>query len=243
MELRGKIALVTGAGHRLGQSIALALAEKGCDLVVHYHRTSEEASQTVKEIEGQGVRAQAVSADLSQAEGLARLFRAVDEGCGGLDLLVNSAAVMRPAGLLTATEADWHQTIDLNLKAAFFCLQQAALRMRLRPEGGSIVNISDLAGLRPWPRFPIHSISKAGVEMLTRVAALALAPDIRVNAIAPGPVLKPETMSEARWQAIGQELPLHRPGSPSDVAQSVVFLFENDFITGETLVVDGGNQL
>jgi pteridine reductase len=242
VELRGKVALVTGSGHRLGRAIVLALAQEGCDCIVHYNRASSAAAQTVAEVQALGVRAIPVAAGLGQAEGIAALFRAVDEGFGGLDLLVNSAAIMKATPLLSASEADWNRTIDLNLKAAFFCLQQAALRMRTRG-GGSIVNVCDVAGLRPWPRFPIHSISKAGVEMLTRVAALALAPDIRVNAVAPGPVLKPQGMTDARWQEIGQRLPLHRPGSPPDVAQSVVFLFENDFITGETLVVDGGDQL
>lgn len=242
MNLSGKTALVTGSAHRLGRVLAMALADRGCDLVVHFHKARSEVGATLEAIGTLGVRAVPVQADLSKVEGVHHLFQEIDQHFGGLDLLVNSAAVMQRADLALATEEDWDRTIDLNLKAAFFCLQEAAKRMRTRG-GGAIVNISDIAGLQPWPQFAIHSISKAGIEMLTRVAAVALAPEIRVNAVAPGPVLKPDRMSEARWQEISQAVPLRRSGTPQDIAQAVVFLLENDFITGETLVVDGGSQL
>ncbi|MEW6567903.1 MAG: SDR family oxidoreductase [Chloroflexota bacterium] len=241
MRLTDRIALVTGGAHRVGRAIALSLAERGCHLIIHYHASGQAAAETVAEIQVMRRRAAAVQADLSTSEGVAKLFRLVDEVFGGLDLLVNSAAVLLPKDLLEVGDEDWRQTVGLNLKGAFFCLQQAALRMRARG-GGAIVNISDLAGLRPWKRFPLHSISKAGVEMLTQVAALALAPNIRVNAIAPGAVLKPAGMDDSRWQKITSALPLRRPGTPQDVARAVVFLFENDYVTGETLVVDGGGQ-
>ena len=110
-------------------------------------------------------------------------------------------------------------------------------------DGGVVINISDIAGLQPWVDFPVHSISKVGVEMLTKIAALSFAPNVRVNAVAPGPVLKPDQMTEERWAQIGGELPLGHAGEPADVAEAVIFLLKNDFITGETLVVDGGNQL
>jgi NAD(P)-dependent dehydrogenase (short-subunit alcohol dehydrogenase family) len=112
-----------------------------------------------------------------------------------------------------------------------------------RRGGGAIVNIGDVAGARPWPRFPVHSISKAAIHMLTQVAALSLAPSIRVNAVAPGPVLRPETMSAARWESIVSTLPLHKGGTPQDVAEAVLFLLRNDYLTGTTLPVDGGSQL
>lgn len=242
LKLNGKTALVTGAGHRLGREIALALGRRGCDTLVHYHAAAQDAAATRRELEDLGVGALAVQADLRDADARARLFDAVDRWRGGLDLLVNSAAVLEPVALLEADEAAWSRTIDLNLTASFFCLQHAARRMQARG-GGAIVNLSDVAGLSPWPRFPVHSISKAGVEMLTRVAAVALAPAIRVNAVAPGPVLKPQGMPDSRWQQIGAALPLGRPGAPADVVEAVLFLLENDFITGETLVVDGGNLL
>ncbi|NIS83252.1 MAG: SDR family oxidoreductase [Anaerolineales bacterium] len=241
MDLQGKTAIVTGGARRVGRAIALALAERGCNLVIHHNASVDAAEQTANQIRDLAVKAVPVQADLSQYEGVRELYQEVDRAGLGIDLLVNSAAIMETVNLLSATEADWQRTIDLNLKGAFFCLQLAAQRMQ--EFGGVIVNISDIAGLKPWPRFPIHSISKAGIEMLTRVAALALAPKIRVNAVAPGPVLKPDGMEESRWQDITKSLPLQRGGSGEDVAQAVIYLAENSFITGETLVVDGGNQL
>jgi pteridine reductase len=226
----------------VGRAIALELARAGCDLVIHFHAAAQPAVQTVNDIVSLGRRAQACPADLRNPEDVRRLFVCVDEAFGRLDILVNSAAVLEPSDLLTAGLEDWQRTIDLNLRGSFLCLQEAAHRM-LAAGGGAIVNISDIAGLRPWRRYPIHSVSKAGVEMLTRVAALALAPRIRVNAVAPGPILRPERLDASRWEELGQALPLRRVGQPEDAARAVRFLLENDYITGETLVVDGGDQL
>ncbi|MEX0788372.1 MAG: SDR family oxidoreductase [Anaerolineales bacterium] len=242
MILKGKTALVTGAAHRVGRSLALALADRGCNLVLHYHHAQAESEAAIRQALERGVRAHPAMADLRDPAQLEELFSVVDREFGGLDVLIQSAAIMEPVDLLLATAADWHRTIDLNLRAAFFGLQLAARRMRARG-GGAIVNISDIAAHRPWRRYPIHSISKAGVEMLTRVAALALAPDIRVNAIAPGPVLKPSILSEERWAEISQALPLQRAGTPLDVARAMIFLLENDYVTGETVLVDGGDRL
>lgn len=240
MNLRGKAALVTGAAHRVGRSLALALADHGCNVGLHFHQSGGEAARTAQEIAARGVRVFPVQADLRHDSGIAALFQAVDREFSTLDILVQSAAVLEPVDLLAATPEDWSRTIDLNLRSLFFCLQQAARRMQT---GGAIVNISDQAALRPWRHYPIHSISKAGVEMLTRVAALALAPAIRVNAVAPGPVLKPTALADDRWARIGRSLPLGRAGSPDDVARAMIFLLENEYITGETVVVDGGDQL
>ncbi|HEY69748.1 MAG TPA: SDR family oxidoreductase [Anaerolineae bacterium] len=242
MELAGKTAVVTGAAHRVGRTIALALADRGCDLLVHFHRSEQKASETVALAEQAGVRAAAAQADLGQHAGIEALFQSVDQHFDGLDLLVNSAAIMHAKDLLLVDQDDWDRTIDLNLRGSFFCIQMAAQRMRKRGKG-AIVNISDVAGLMPWKRFPVHSISKAGIEMLTKVAARALAPEIRVNAVAPGPVLKPEGYEQPQWEKITQAVPLQRSGAPDDVAEAVVFLLENEFITGETLIVDGGRTL
>jgi pteridine reductase len=242
MEMAGKIALVTGAAHRVGRAIALALAERGCDLLIHFNNSAEEASETVALAQAAGVQAVSAQADLTDIKGIKQLFSALDQAFDGLDLLVNSAAIMQPLDLLQASEEDWDRTLKLNLKAPFFCIQHAAQRMRKRGKG-VIVNISDVAGLRPWIRYPVHSISKAGLEMLTKVAARALAPEIRVNAIAPGPVLRSKWIDAPRWKEITQALPLRRGGSPSDVTDALIFLIENDFITGETVVVDGGRNL
>ena len=241
MDLEGKIALVTGGAHRVGRRIALALAREGCDLVVHYHRSQTDAEATVQELSAAGAHPAAIQADLSHPAGIEHLFGELDRLQGRLDILVNSAAILTPVDLLTATYTDWASTMDLNLRAPFFCLQAAARRMQTR--GGAIVNISDVAGQRPWRRYPIHSISKAGVDMLTRTAALALAPTIRVNGVAPGPVEKPTRMPDDRWAEIGRAVPLARTGSGDDVAAAVVFLLKNDYLVGETIAVDGGDSI
>lgn len=242
MELRGKKALVTGAAHRVGRSIALALAQRGCDVAVHYHGAEAEAEATEREAEALGVRAVRAQADLRLAEDVVRMFETIDASLGRIDVLVNSAATLEAQELLSLTEADWDGVLDLNLRGPFLCLQQAARRM-LAGDGGAIVNISDSAAHWPWPRYPAHSVSKAGLEMLTRVAAVALAPKVRVNAVAPGPVEKPGRMPEGRWNALGRALPLARTGTSQDVAEAVVFCLENDYITGEVLFVDGGDHL
>lgn len=238
MDLQDKTAVVTGGARRVGREICLALAERGCNLVVHYNASEQDAQETSSQLRKRGVRTLLARADLSHHSGVSELFKTIDHATVQIDILVNSAAIMEPVDLLEATNEDWQRTVGLNLEGAFFCLQQAARRMQIH--GGLIVNISDVAGLEPWPRFPIHSISKAGIEMLTRVAALALAPHIRVNAIAPGPVLMPDQMKKERWKGMGENLPLKRTGSAQDVSRAVIFLAENEFITGETLVIDGG---
>jgi pteridine reductase len=240
MELDGRYALVTGSGHRVGRAIAMALAARGVNLVVHYYHSSQAAIETVEQAQSYGISAQAIQADLRSPSSIETMFARLDQTLPQLDILINSAAIMERTDFLSATPQDWDRSLDLNLKGTFFCLQQAARRML---DGGVIVNISDIIGLRPWPGFPIHAISKAGVEMLTKAAALELAPQIRVNAIAPGPVLKPEDMNPERWQEIASPSPLGRPGQPEDIARAVIYLIENEYVTGETLVVDGGFQL
>ena len=242
MELPGKIAVVTGAAHRVGKAIALGLADAGANVVVHYHGAAAEAPGTLAELEQRGVQAVAVQADLAQTAGVEAVFEAAVSAFGGVDILVNSAAIMEPGSVLEMSRTEWQRSLDINLTAPFFCAQRAARLMRARG-GGGIVNIADLAGLEPWARYPAHSVSKAGLIMLTQVLAKALAPDIRVNAVAPGPVEKPQGWQEDRWRKVGEHTLLKRAGSGYDVARAVVFLLEQDFITGETLVVDGGSLI
>ena len=149
---------------------------------------------------------------------------------------------MQRIDIRTVQGEDWDQTININLRAPFFCLQMAAERMQERPEG-VVINLGDIIGLRPNPSYPVHSIAKTGVQALTEVAALAYAPHVRVNAIAPGLVLKPDRMQPTRWQSISEETPIQRSGNAKDVVDAVLFLCRSDYITGETLVVDGGMQL
>jgi NAD(P)-dependent dehydrogenase (short-subunit alcohol dehydrogenase family) len=241
VNLQGKTAIVTGGAHRVGRTIALALAREGCDLVVHFHRSQTEAQATVRQVQQAGTRAVAIQADLRTPTGIDQLFNEFDRLGNRLDILVNSAAILTPVDLMAASYDDWALTMDLNLRAPFFCVQAAARRMQ--PHGGAIVNISDVAGHKPWGRYPIHSVSKAGVDMLTRVAALALAPGIRVNGVAPGPVEKPARMTDERWAELGRSVPLGRTGRADDVAEAVVFLLKNDYLIGETLAVDGGDRI
>lgn len=241
MNPQNKIALITGGAHRVGGHITRALARAGADVVIHYHRSETEALATADEVRAMGVQAYLVGADLNEIQALDRLFQEIEEAAGGLDILINSAAIMESIPFEDVTPGDWERTMNINLRAPFFCVQKAAAMMSRRG-AGVIVNISDIAGRQPWPRFPVHSLSKSAVEMLTAVSALTFGPEIRVNAVAPGPVLKPHSMSDERWQALGQDLPLQRTGSAEDVARAVLFLIENDYITGETIAVDGGNQ-
>lgn len=242
MELSGKIAVVTGAAHRVGKAIALGLANAGAAVVVHYHRAGAATPRVLAEIEAKGVRAVAVAADLSRPDGAEALFSAVEREFGGVDVLVNSAASMDAGKVLELTPRQWQRVLDLNLSGPFYCAQQAARSMLARG-GGAIVNIADLSGLQPWARYPAHSVSKAGLLMLTKVLAKALAPTIRVNAIAAGPLIKPEDWDEARWQVAAGHTLLKRTGSGYDVARAALFLLQSDFITGTTLVLDGGRMI
>ena len=241
MELEGKNALITGAAHRVGKAIALQLAREGCNIAVHYHGAAKEAELTLTEIRELAVQAHSYPADLRAIPAIQNLFNDVSKDFDRLDILINSAAIMQRIPFPEVSIDDWNATIDLNLRAPFFCTQFAVELMGT--EGGAIVNISDIAGLQPWKDFPVHSISKNGIEMLTKLAALEFAPKVRVNAVAPGPVLKPDHMTDQRWDQLGKDLPLGKPGDPMDVTQAILFLLRNDYISGESLSVDGGNQL
>ena len=241
MELAGKVAVVTGGAHRVGKAIALGLAGAGVHLVIHYHG-SPEAAGTLREIEALGVRATGVSADLGDPAGATAVFEAAEREFGGVDLLVNSAATFQSGNVLTLSPEEWQDTLNVNLSGPFYCAQLAARSMLTRG-GGAIVNIADLSGLRPWANYPAHSVSKAGLLMLTEVLAKALAPAIRVNAIAAGSLIKPPDWDEARWQASSQHTLLKRPGSGYDVAQAALYLMQADYVTGTTLLVDGGRSI
>jgi pteridine reductase len=239
MELRGKVALVTGAGRRLGQAMARALAGRGMTLAIHYHASAEGATQLRTEIVEAGGRATCFQADLTDAHAARALPEQVVRQLGRLDVLVNSAAVMDRLKLEDTTPEQWDAIVDLNLRSVFFCAQGAA--PALRATRGKMINMADLAGLEPWPGFAAHSISKAGVVMLTKVLALSLAPDVTVNAIAPGAVLVPEDYPEEERERLARTTPLKRLGDPSDVVSALLYLLEGgDFVTGQVLVVDGG---
>ncbi len=242
MELKGRVALVTGAGHRVGRALALALAGRGASLAVHYNSSSAEAEQTAAMARALGVRAELFPADLRDGDASRQLPVAVAERFGQLDVLVNCAAIMVRATLEETTVAQWDTILDLNLRSVFFVTQGAV--PFLRAARGKVVNLADVGGMEPWPRYAAHSISKAGVVMLTRVLALGLAPEVTVNAIAPGAVLPPDDWDDTARAHLVRTTPLQRLGSPEDVATAMLYLLEGgDYVTGETLVVDGGRLI
>ena len=242
MELRGRVALVTGAGRRLGRAMAAALADRGMALAIHHHASSAGANELREEIVAGGGRAACFEADLTDAHAAGALAARVVGEFGRLDVLVNSAAVMYRLSFEETTAEQWDLVHNLNLRAVFFCTQGAA--PPLRAARGKVVNMADLAGLEPWPGFAAHSVSKAGVVMLTKVLALSLAPEVTVNAIAPGAVLVPDEYDAEERDRLARAAPLRRLGSPSDVVSALLYLLEGgDFVTGEVLVVDGGRLI
>ncbi len=249
MDLRGRVALVTGAGHRVGRSIALALAGGGADVVVHYGGSRAAAEATAAEIAALGVSAVAWPADLADPAAIAGLFERVADRFGRLDVLVNSAATFRKQPFARVTAADWDAALAVNLRAPFLCMQHAAPLMRAAPRPGGapalVVNLADLSGVYPWRGYVQHGVSKAGLLHLTRIAARELAPDVRVNAVVPGAILPPPGVDPEGdlWREIGGAAPLARPGHPDLVASAVLFLAANDYVTGAALPVDGGEHL
>ena len=242
MRLEGAGALVTGAGRRIGQAIAIGLARAGCDVAVHYHGSASGAEQTARAIRGAGRRAELVQADLTDPHAARGLADQAARVLKRLDVVVNSAAIMVRQPVEDVTPESWDATLDLNLRATFFVSQGAI--PHLRRAKGKIVNIADLAGLEPWPAYVPHCISKAGVIMLTKALARALAPDIAVNAIAPGAVLLPEAWDEQSREHIRETTPLDRLGAPTDVVAAVRFLLaDTDYVTGTVLVIDGGRLI
>jgi NAD(P)-dependent dehydrogenase (short-subunit alcohol dehydrogenase family) len=238
--LQGRVALVTGAAKRIGRAVAVRLAEEGADVVVHYRDSKEEAAGAVAEIEKLGRRAVAVQANLGDVSQIKRLIAETGKQFGRLDILVNSAANFLPSSIVLTTEQVWDASLDTNLKAPFFCAQAAA--PLLKRSRGAIINFADVGGLLAWTGYIAHSVSKAGVVMLTRCLAKELAPEVRVNAIAPGTITMPGDPPEWEEDFI-KVAPLRRSGRPSDVADTVVFLARSEFITGQVIVVDGGRTL
>jgi pteridine reductase len=242
MDLRGRVALVTGAGRRLGRAMAGALAGRGMTVAIHHHASAAGAEALREEIVAGGGRAACFAADLTDPAAAAELPKRVAAELGGLDVLVNSAAVMYRIPFEETTPAQYDAVLDLNLRSVFFCTQGAA--PALRAARGKVVNLADLSGIQPWPGFAVHSISKAGVVMLTRVLALALAPEVTVNAIAPGAVLVPEEYDADERERLARATPLRRLGAPGDAVAALLYLLEGaDFATGDVLTVDGGRHL
>jgi NAD(P)-dependent dehydrogenase (short-subunit alcohol dehydrogenase family) len=239
-ELAGKTALVTGGAVRVGRAIALELARAGADVAVGYHRSAAAARATARDIEALGVRAVALRADVGRPAEARRLVAEAARRLGRLDVLVNNAAVFFRTPLATTTPAQFDRLMAVNLRGAFFCSQAAARVMRRRGRG-RIINIADVGAARAWPGYIPYGISKAGVLMLTKGLAAALAPRIQVNAVGPGMVLLPEGFPRESEKRLAARIPMGRSGAPEDVAAAVRFFATCPaYITGQILFVDGG---
>jgi len=236
--LAGKVALVTGAGKRIGRSVALRLALEGADVAVNYRNSKAEADEVVAQIAAMGKRAVAVQADVAKKKDVIALFAAVEKEFGRLDILVNNAGMFFPAKFEELTEEQWDRILNTNLKSQFLCCQAAAPLLR-RSGLGRIVNFASLGGLLAWPSYTHYCVSKAGVIMLTRCLSRALAPEITVNAIAPGTISFPGDAPEIAEDFI-RVAPLKRTGTAKDIDDAVVYLVQSGFVTGQVLVVDGG---
>ena len=235
MPLR-QLALVTGAAHRLGKVFALTLARAGYDILLHYHSAEDEARQTQSEIESIGRRVISSQADLIDPTQISSLLSGVES----LSVLVNSAAFMPSGNTESLSIENWDASLDLNLRAPFLLAQECAKKMT---EGGLIVNITDVGAQKAWSRYPSYTVSKAALESLTKILARALAPKIRVNAIAPGFVLQSDIVSVEEWERLINRVPLKRPARSEEIASALEFLLKNEYITGQTIVVDGGYSL
>jgi len=241
MSQKPRVALVTGGGRRLGRAIALALAREGFHVAVNYCHAGDRARRTCREIQALGVQAFPIRADVSKAKQVDRMVDRVLSVFGHVDLLVNNAAVFRRVPFRRLTESVWDETLDLNLKGTFLCAKRVGDHMLARGQG-CIVNLASLGGIQPWVHHIPYSVSKAGVIMLTRCLAKALAPRVRVNAIAPGSIRVP---GEPGAPMVPPEtVPLKAHGTPKDVADLVVYLAtQAHYVTGQTWVVDGGRSL
>ena len=237
-----KVALVTGAGVRLGRAIALGLARHGYDLVLHCHRSKAPARAVLHEIEALGRRAKLLSADLAQTRQAEALARNAERTFGHIDLLINSAAVFWPTPLRRLTAREFDAFVSVNLRAPY--ILSASLGRRMKQRGhGVILNMACVSAVRAWGGYVPYSISKAGVVALTVGLAKLLGPQVRVNAIAPGAVLPPKGSSADRLRQLAQRVPLQRLGTPADVVRAVLYLCDADFVTGQVLFVDGGQAL
>jgi NAD(P)-dependent dehydrogenase (short-subunit alcohol dehydrogenase family) len=239
-----KLALVTGGAQRLGKAFALSLARMGYDILLHYHSSEEEAQHTKAEIESLGRTVHLVQADLANPEEINKLFSEIDSilhpSSFILRILVNSAAVMPVGRPRELSLENWDAALDLNLRAPFLLAQEAAKRMT---EGGLIVNVTDIGAQKAWSRYPSYAVSKSALESLTKVLARAFAPSIRVNAIAPGLVLQSDVVTPEEWERLVKRLPLQRPARTEEIASALEFLVNNEYVTGQTIVVDGGYSL
>ena len=242
--LSGKTVLVTGAARRVGATIARVLHAAGANLVLHYRSSADDAATLAQQLNAaRPGSASLAECDLLEVARLPALVKAAADAFGGLDVLVNNASTFYPTPVGDITEIDWDDLIGTNLKAPLFLAQAAA--PLLHTARGLIINLADIHGFRPLRRYPVYSVAKAALMMLTKSLARELGPQVRVNAVAPGPVMWPEDgIDSALRENITQRTALKRPGSPEDVARACLFFAtEAPYVTGQILAVDGGRSI
>jgi pteridine reductase len=242
VDLKNKVALVTGGARRIGRAIAMDLAAHGTSIAVHYRTSQSEADAVVAEISSKGGKAQAFPANLEHVAEIEQMVAKVLDAFGRIDFLVNSASVFAPTPLETLTERDWDANLDTNLKAPFFLSKFAATAMR-KQGAGKIVNLGDWAGIRPYKDYLPYSVSKSGLIGLTKALAKELAPEVQVNCIALGMVMPPEDYSKEEVERLVKRTLTKKMGTPEDVARAVIFFCETDFATGTILPLEGGRLL
>lgn len=241
MEIRNKVAVVTGGAHRVGKAITMMLAQAGADVVVNYHSSRAAADETVKEVQALGVRARAIQCDVADWQQVQRMAGDIIGEFGGVDIIVNSASLFDQTPFPTDDIAAWQRVTGISIDGPFYVCNTLVPTM-LAHGGGAIVNIVDLSAWEPWPNFSAHSVSKAGLLAFTKQLALELAPTIRANAVAPGPVMPPPNYDEQSAAKAAQGTLLKRWGTPEDVAFAVRYLIEAEYVTADVITVDGGER-
>lgn len=242
MELEGKVAIVTGGAVRIGKALALALAKQGIHVTITYHASGNAAQETLQALKALGVEGLALQTDLGQPSQTAAIIEQTAAHFGQVDILINSAAIFEPGTWDTTTEENWDRHFALNLKSPFF-LSQAFARHIGRERPAHIINIADWRGVRPGTDHMAYTLTKTALIGMTKSLALALAPNIQVNAIAPGMILPPPGKDQAYLAQLADKIPARRIGSPEEVAKAMLFLLHSDFVTGDLLFVTGGEHL
>jgi len=241
MDLDGKTALVTGSAKRVGRVIALTLAEAGANVIINYNHSAADAEATAAEAEALGVGALPISADVGNYQQVEAMVQSATDKFGGIDVLVNNASSFHNDPFPTTDLTVWNKTISTLVNGPFFCTNLVAPSM-LKRGGGAIVSVSDLSAFEAWPGYIAHAVGKSAIIAMTRQFALELAPTVRANAVVFGPALRPHDYDEARYQRTADNTLVRRWGTPEEMSHAVKYLVEADYVTGETLVIDGGQR-
>lgn len=241
MQPKGQTALITGGARRVGKAITLELARAGANVVINYRSNAEEAANTAAEAAALGVEALPVQADVADPDQIAAMVRAAQDRFGGVDILVLNASYFERTPFPTTDTTAWRRSIDILVHGPFYCANAVAPLMLAR-DAGCIVSVLDLSAWEPWPNLAAHSVGKAALLALTRQLALELAPTVRANAVAPSAVLPAPWFDPAQVDRLARRNLLQRWGTPEDVAHAVRYLVEADFVTGETIALDGGER-